>query len=141
MKKMDEREIQENVIKMRYIEQHVEQMKQNTQQLSSIMLETATTIVTLKEMEKLKTEKESKIPLGSGVFTSVKISKQEEILMEVGEGIVVEKNIKEAIERLETREENIKKNIDQFQKTIQQMEQQYMESAQTVQEFRATQNQ
>ena len=133
---MEEREVQENVIKMRYIEQQVGQMKQNMQQLNSIMLETATTIMTLKEMEKLETEKESQIPLGSGVFSTAKIAKQKTVLMEVGEGIVVEKEIKEAIEKLEQREENIKNNVDQFQKTIQQMEQQYVESAQKVQEFR-----
>lgn len=134
---MNEREVQENVMKMRYIEQQVEQMKNNMGQLNSIMLETATTIITLKEMEKLETEKESKIPLGSGVFTTAKITKQKMVLMEVGEGIIVEKEIKEAIEKLEQREENIKNNVDQFQKTIQQMEQQYVASAQKVQEFRS----
>ena len=55
---MDEKEIQENVIKMRYIEQHVGQMKQNMEQLSSIMFETATTIVALKELKNIDTEKE-----------------------------------------------------------------------------------
>ena len=39
----------------------------------------------------LETEKESRIPLGSGVFTTAKVTKQENVLMEVGEGIIVEK--------------------------------------------------
>ena len=133
---MDEREIQESVIKMRYIEQQVDLLKKNIDKLTNVMIETMTSINALKEMTRLKADKESKIPLGAGVFVEATLKKQDNVLIEVGEGVIVEKPIKEALEELEKREKEIKENIENFQNSIQQMQNQYLESAQKVQEYR-----
>ena len=132
------REIQEAVIKIRAIEQQVPTMQQNIEALNRILIETATAINTLKEVAKLKKETSTKTPIGSGVFINSKVSKQEKVLMEVGEGIIVEKPATEAIEKLQKREKDIQENLERMQLSMQQMEKDYLELSKKIQEFRQT---
>ncbi len=133
-----EKEIQEAVIKIRAIEQQLPAIQQNIQSLNKILIETATAINTLKETSKLEKETQTKTPIGSGVFITTKINKQENALIEVGEGVIVEKPIKEIMQTLEAREKDIQENIEKLTQTIEQMEKDYYELAKKVQEYRQT---
>ena len=135
---MNEREIQEAVVKIRAIEQQLPTIQQNIEQLNRILIETATAINTLKETSKLEKETQTKTPIGSGVFITTKINKQEKALIEVGEGVIVEKSIDEIIKTLEAREKDIKENIEKLTQTIVQMEKDYYELAKKIQEYRQT---
>ena len=132
----EDREIQEAVVKIRAIEQQAPLLQKNIESLSKILIETATALNTLQEISKLEKEKNTKTPIGSGVFIDSKVSKQEKVLMEVGEGAIVEKPIKEVITSLEKRQESIQENIEQMNASLQKMEEEYAQLAKKIQEFR-----
>jgi len=134
----NDRKIQEAVIKIKAIEQQVPTIQQNIEALSKILIETATAINTLKEITKLEKETITKTPIGSGVFINSKVEKQEKVLIEVGEGVIVEKSIDEIIKTLEARKKDINENIEKLTQTIVQMEKDYYELAKKIQEYRQT---
>ena len=133
-----DKEIQEAVIKIRAIEQQVPTIQKNIEALNKILIETATAINTLKEITKLKKETNTKTPIGSGVFIKSKVEKQEKVIIEVGEGVMVEKETSQVIETLQKRQKDIQDNIEKMQLSMQSMEKDYTELAKKIQEFRQT---
>ncbi len=132
----EDRELQEAVVKIRAIEQQVPTLQRNIEELNKILIETATALNTLQEVMKLEKEQNTKTPIGSGVFINSKVNKQEKVLMEVGEGVIVEKPIKEAIASLEKRQESIQENLEQMSASLQKMEEEYLELAKKIQDYR-----
>ena len=131
---VDQKEIQENVMKMRYIEQQVQQLHQQTQGLERAMLEIAASINALKEIKNVE-ENASLIPIGAGVFVDATLKKQDTVLVDVGSQAVVEKSFDEAIVMLEQREKEVSTSMTNMQNMIRNLEAQYMESGAIVQEL------
>ena len=131
----DEREIQESVIKMRYIEQQVASLQQQAQESQRAMIEFATSINALKELKNIKENNNSLIPVGAGVFVDASINKQDKVLMDVGSGAVVEKSLDDAIGSLEKREEATKNRMIAIDNMVRNLESQYMEAGTKVQEL------
>ena len=131
-----EKEIQENVIKMRSIESQVSTLHQQIQNFERAMIEVATSINALKEIQKLGKDNQSLIPIGAGVFIDAVMKKQDKVLIDVGSGAIVEKTIDEAIEVLTQREINIRNNIMGTENIVQNLETQYLEAGVKVQELR-----
>ena len=130
-----EREIQESVMKMRYIEQQVTSLQQQAQDSQRAMIEFATSINALKEIKKITGDNESLVPLGAGVFIDASVKKQDSVLMDIGSGAIVEKTVDEAMKTLEKREEAMKNRMIAIDNMVRNLETQYMEAGTKVQQL------
>ncbi|NYZ79673.1 prefoldin subunit alpha [Candidatus Micrarchaeota archaeon] len=131
-----DREIQENVIRMRYIENQAKLVQQQMIAAEEVIIETATALNALKEMQKMSGKTESLTPLGAGVFISSVLEKPSSVLVDVGSGVVAEKPVEEAIKTLEERQQSTRDSIRSFDEMLRSISAQYEASAQRVQELR-----
>ncbi|MEM0372718.1 MAG: prefoldin subunit alpha [archaeon] len=131
-----DKEIQQNVIKMRYLEGQAKTVQQQMLAAEEIIIETATAINALKEMQKLSGKRDSLIPLGAGVFVSTVLEKSARVLVDIGSGAVLEKSIDDAIKILEERQNSARDSVKAFNEMLQSISSQYEASANRVQELR-----
>lgn len=130
-----QREYVENVVRMRQIENEATNVQNNLMALERALMETSTTLMALNSMKDLTSVKESQIPLGSGVFADGTLKKSDKVLLDIGAGVVVERSVKDTIAFMKEREENIKKNLIDFQNILTNLERSYSEAGQRVQEL------
>ena len=130
-----ESEIQEGVQRIKLMEAQISTLQQQAIGLSNAIGELGTTRATLEAMRGLKKDSEAMLPLGSGVFAHGTIGKQPTVLVDVGAGIVLDKDIEEASKLLEGREAEARKNLDAVQALIGNIEKQYVETGRKLKEL------
>lgn len=131
-----DKEIQENMLKMRYIEGQANAYQKQAGMLEQLLMELNTTLVSLNELQKIKGKKETLTAMGAGVFTETSTDKKETVLIDIGSGIVAERKITEAIAMIEERRKNHEEELKNYIDAIQQMRQEYFGASQKVEELR-----
>ncbi len=93
---MDEKQIQQKYMELQIIEQQMKQYQQESLNLQAQLQE----LVSLEEaLKSIESSKNNKIltTLSPGVFAKTELKNNKEILMNIGSGVVVPKDIKEAL--------------------------------------------
>ncbi len=133
---MDERKIQEAVMKRNYLAAQFDALQKEAARLEQILTETMVTQNALKELEKQKEDKEAMIPAGSGVFVKGVIPKTKTVMANIGENVVVEKEIKEVLEMLKQKEEQIRNNMKAVENSIINLRKEYAELSDLIEKAR-----
>ncbi len=133
---MNEKEIQETVLRARQIEEQLNALTQEMNLLNNSLTETLLTKRALEEIKKVAAGKETLIPIGSGVLIKAKSEKNDKVIMGAGEGVYLEKPVEEVIKDLEKRETTIKHNIQEFSKAVDALRKEYTQLVLKIEEYR-----
>jgi prefoldin alpha subunit len=75
------------------------------------------------------------LPIGGGVYLPVVISKPENVIVNVGAGVFLEKSVDEAIDRVRQSMDNLRRAMDERLKTLQQLKNRYEELSTQIAEL------
>ena len=107
----NEEESQRKYLEYQFLMQHTQQLGQQIQQIRSHLTELESLNDNLSEMNNTKENDEVLIPLGSGIFTKGKLSKDKNVIMNVGSDVLVTKSIPAAKKLIDEQAEELKKFI------------------------------
>ncbi|MEM7815874.1 MAG: prefoldin subunit alpha [Candidatus Aenigmatarchaeota archaeon] len=113
-----EKELQEKVILYQLVEKHFEQLGQEAAIIDRKHLELETTMEALKDIEKAKEGNDILVPIGSGVFSYARLSETGRLLVDVGAGVYLERDIESAKTLIEEKREELNKITEELQKEI-----------------------
>jgi len=110
-----EKELQEKLITYRILESRLNSLLKQRDLITSKLLELQSTLSSINEIEK---SQEILFPLGSEVYTFGKIIEKNKIILEVGGGIALEKNLEESKISLNERRVEFEKILNETQKNV-----------------------
>jgi prefoldin alpha subunit len=120
-----ENEAREVLIRLKYIEGQMASIQNQLSMFEKGLMEISGTKVSLESLKALSKDSNSLLPLGSGLFAKGLLLKQDKVLVEVGAGAIVEKDLVDAGKILDTREKDIRTNILTFQQALVNLEGEY----------------
>ncbi len=112
MSELGEQDIKNLAIQHRELSQRAEAMQQQLNMVHMSLDDCMRAISTLGELGSLDGEKSTMIPIGSGSFVHADLKKLDQIVVNVGAGISVEKSIDDATQILNTRKDELSKVIE-----------------------------
>ncbi|AIG99053.1 prefoldin, archaeal alpha subunit/eukaryotic subunit 5 [Archaeoglobus fulgidus DSM 8774] len=102
-----EKEVQEKIATLQILQEEAEALQRRLMELEILENEYRKTLETLEFFESIDTSVEALMNLGGGVFAYVDVKNSKKMLVDIGSGVVVEREVGEAIEFVKNR---IKKN-------------------------------
>lgn len=108
-------ELQEKVIAYRILEIRLNSLLKQRDLIASKILELQSTLASVDEIEK---SKEVLFPIGSEAYTFGKITEKNKLIVEIGAGIALEKNIEESKEFLNKRKSELENILAKTEKNI-----------------------
>ena len=124
-----EEELQQKYIQLQVMKQQAQSFFEEKQKLDNHLSEMSLTLDAMKKLTETKLNEEIWTSIGSGAFVKGTINDVENVLVSVGAGIVVKKDLKSAIEVMESRVTDIQKvneelmgELNKLVESIQQLE-------------------
>ncbi len=127
---MDEEKIRERILILQQLQAESETVQRRIVELELVQADLDKTIESLEYFESLDGNVEALMNLGGGVFAYVDVKDSKKMLVDVGAGIIVEKQVKDAIETLKKKKEKVNENITKLDQLLQQI----VEQARNIQE-------
>ncbi|RLI79616.1 prefoldin subunit alpha [Archaeoglobales archaeon] len=118
---MDEEKMQEQIFILQQLQAESEAVQRRIVELELVQAELDKTIESLEYFESLDGSVEALMNLGGGVFAYVDVKDSKKMLVDVGAGIIVEKQVDEAIETLKRKKEKVNENIAKLEQVLQQI--------------------
>ena len=115
---MNEQEIQQSLIAYQLMQRHMEELKQQTVLVERKFLELEASKQAISDVSKLKEGHEILIPLGSESYTYANITGMKNILVDVGAGIFVNKDIESAVGLIDKKKEELEQAHKEIQNQI-----------------------
>ena len=84
--------VQQKLILYQLLQRHLEELRQQALLLERTFIEIETTRQTVSDLKKAKEGNETLVPLGSGFYTHGRVSNTKSLLVDIGVGILVEKD-------------------------------------------------
>ena len=101
--------LQEKYMEYQVLEQQVKQVEEQNQTLQKQIEDLNSIKEAIESMEKTKIGSELFVPISAGIFVKAEIKENTELLVNVGDNVVVPKSIKDAIKLVEKQEQEILK--------------------------------
>ena len=101
--------LQEKYMEYQVLEQQVKQVEEQNQTLQKQIEDLNGIKEAIESMEKTKVGSELFVPISAGIFVKAEIKENTELLVNVGDNVVVPKSIKDAIKLVEKQEQEILK--------------------------------
>lgn len=98
---VDKEKLQEKYLEFQMLSQQLQQLQQNIESLEKHIVDLSTLKESLDNISKVKPGEESLMPLGNGVFIKGEIKETQNVIMNVGSDVFVERTVVEAIETVE----------------------------------------
>ncbi len=124
-----EEELQQKYIQLQVMKQQAQSFFEEKQKLDSHLSEMSLTLDAMKKLTETKPNEEILSSIGSGAFVKGTINDVQNVLVSVGAGVVVKKELKSAIEVMESRVMDIQKvneelmgELNKLVESIQQLE-------------------
>jgi len=95
------KEVQKKYIEMQTVQQQIAQISEQNELLQQQRMELANTVESLNDLKRIESEKELLTPISQGIFVSSKVGKVKELFVNVGSGIIVKKNVDDAVKLIE----------------------------------------
>jgi len=114
-------EVQEKYYLLQQLQAESEAVQRRIIELEIVDSQLEKTIESLEYFNSLDNGVEALMNLGGGVFAYVDVKNAKKMLVDVGAGVVVEKEVGEAIEFLKKKREVIQQNITQLESILQQI--------------------
>ena len=102
MIKMDEKELRTKYIEFQMMDQQMRQIQQQVQKLDTQLIEVMNLTESLEDFKKSKAGDELLAPFANGMFVRTNLQEENKLLLNVGAGIVDEKDIEGAKKLIET---------------------------------------
>ncbi|MFP3909685.1 MAG: prefoldin subunit alpha [Halobacteriota archaeon] len=115
------RKVQEKYLYLQQLRNDSETVQSRINEVENAKNELDSTIESLEYFKSLDGKVEALMNLGGGVFAYVDVKESRKMLCDVGGGVVMEKEVKDAIESLKERRENLKKSISDLENTFDQI--------------------
>ena len=116
-----EREIQEKIAILQYLQGEAETLQRRIVELELIENEYRKTLETLEFFDSIDGEIEALMNLGGGVFAYVDVKNSKKMLVDIGSGVVVEREVKDAIEFVEKKIKKIEETMQNLTEKLQQV--------------------
>jgi len=129
MEQQKEKEIREKYLALQQLQAESEIIQRRIIELELAHSQLEKTIESLEFFNSIDGNVNALMNLGGGVFAYVNVSNVKKLLVDVGAGIMVEKDVKEAIEFLKKKKEDIEQAMVQLEQALQQV----VEKAKSVQ--------
>ncbi|OYT35024.1 prefoldin subunit alpha [Archaeoglobales archaeon] len=120
----NEREVQEKLAILQQLQGEAETLQRRIVELELLSNEYKRTIETLEFFESIEAGVEALMSLGGGIFAYVDIKNCKKILVDVGSGVVIEREVKDAIEFIKKRKSDVEENIQKLTQMLRQVAQQ-----------------
>ncbi|MBI4020569.1 MAG: prefoldin subunit alpha [Candidatus Aenigmarchaeota archaeon] len=104
---MKQEEIQEKLILYQLLQKHFEELRMQGMMVERKMAEFETTRQALEDIKNADAKNETLVPLGSGLYTYGKITDKARMLVDIGAGVMVNKEIKDAAQLLEGKKKDL----------------------------------
>lgn len=114
--------LSEKYILYQILMQNMESMKEQLELVEQQLIELKSTSMSMEDMEKMSESNEIFLPLGSGCFGSGKITDTKKMLVNVGAGVFISKDVKSARSSVESNFKELEKAgvelEEQMKKTV-----------------------
>lgn len=104
---MDEKELQQKLIQVELLKEQTKQLRSQQVNFTNQLAELENTRISLSELKNTKEGNDILIPMGGGVYTSGKLGNIKKVLVDVGAGVALNKNIAETTKYLEKQQMNL----------------------------------
>ncbi|HLC58878.1 MAG TPA: prefoldin subunit alpha [Candidatus Nanoarchaeia archaeon] len=98
--------------------QQLQQLEQNSEIIEKHVSDLNSLKENLGNVSKVKTNTESLLPIGNGIFLRGELKDSSSVVMNVGAGVLLEKSVKEAIDSVESQLLEVKSFLDQLKNEI-----------------------
>ena len=109
---MDEKKLQEKYMEFKMLEQQITQVQKQVQALENQLTELVGVNESLEELKNVGDGTEILVPISNGIFTKAALKANEDLIVNVGANVAVNKKIPEAKKLIETQLVEIKKMHD-----------------------------
>ena len=109
MEESKEKKAQEMYMEFKAVEQHTKQLQQQLEAVTRQLIELHGTGNSLEEFKKIDSGKEIFVPLSSGIFAKASVQDTSELLVNVGAGVAVKKDVASTKLLIQTQIDEIKK--------------------------------
>jgi prefoldin alpha subunit len=132
----DETTFEEKYRELQQLQQQIEQIAEYVERLQGQQQELDNSIEALTELQKTTVNTEILATLANGIFLKAALKDNQKLVVNVGAGVTVEKNIPDILRLLEEQKEKIAENISEAETILQQMHEQgkrlYQESGEAA---------
>jgi len=118
---VSEKKVQEKLFTIQQLREESETVQKKIIEVEMARSELDKTIESLEYFDQLDGTSEALMNLGGGVFAYVDIKESKKMLVDVGAGVIVEKEVKDAIESLKNRKESMSKMITNLENLLDQI--------------------
>ncbi len=133
------REVQEKLLMLQQLQNEAEAIQKRIFEMEVVESELDKTIETLEYFDKLEDGVDALMNLGAGVFAYVDVKESKKMLVDVGAGIVIEREVKEVIDILKKRKEKVGKGKDQYVQLLERIYSQAQEIQKEIAEISKSQ--
>ncbi len=116
-----ERAIQERLMFLEELRREAEGVQARIVEIQILKDELSRTIESLEFFQKTEDDIEALLNLGGGVFAYVDVKNSKKMLVDVGAGVVIEKEIKDAIETLKNKRQNVEETEKKLREILNQV--------------------
>ncbi len=120
-----EEELRKLSVEMRYLEQTAEALQQRISMVNAAITDLTYANMTLDGIEKEKENSELLVPIGGGSYVKARIADTNKVIVGMGAGVSIEKNLLEA-------RTTLKERLDELEKTMNSAQQQFSQVAERL---------
>jgi prefoldin alpha subunit len=121
----EEEELRKLSVEMRFLEQTAETLQQRMSMLNAAMTDLSYANMTLDGVEKEKENADLLVPIGGGSYLKMKLASSDKVVLGIGAGVSVEKQLPEAKVML-------KERLDELEKSAVAAQQQFAQIADRI---------
>jgi len=118
---LNERDVQERLVVLQHLQCEAEAVQRKIVELEIIDSQLEKTIESLEFFNSLDGNVEALMNLGGGVFAYVDVKNAKKMLVDVGAGVVVEKEVGDAIEFLKKKRDAIQQDVTKLEGLLNQI--------------------
>lgn len=113
-KEEKQKQIQEKYIELQAIAVGLRELQRNIQTMDEQLVELLGVTQALKDLKNVKLGTETLMSIAPGMFVKAELKENKELLVNVGAGVTVKKSVDEAMQMLESRMNELKKQRQSF---------------------------
>jgi prefoldin alpha subunit len=133
------REVQEKLLMLQQLQNEAETIQKRIFEMEVVESELDKTIETLEYFDGLEDGVDALMNLGAGVFAYVDVKESKKMLVDVGAGVVIEREVREVIDILKKRKEKVEKGKDQYVQLLERIYSQAQEIQKEIAEISKSQ--
>ena len=121
----EEEELRKLSVEMRFLEQTAETLQQRLSMLNVAITDLSYANMTLEGVEKEKENSDLFVPIGGGSYVKMKLANSDKVVVSIGAGVSIEKQLPEAKAML-------KERLDELEKSMVAAQQQFAQIAERI---------